>query len=124
MTPFVLASPSVGYSPAPCACTLLMCDQHGFKSFVTVARPGLLQQSGKRTSLCILLPIPAGLMRDKADPSGLREQAIALFEEWLRVLNTAVEDKVCTHCLLVASYQTATALDLMRPGLPTRATLG
>ena len=35
-------------------------------------------------------------MRDpnKADPAGLREQCIALFEEWLRLLNTSVEDKV------------------------------
>eukprot|EP00798_Chlamydomonas_sp_ICE-L_P003954 gene3954-14033_t len=44
----------------------------------------------------------AGLMRDKADPNGLREQAISLFEEWLRVLNTAVEDKQVLGNFLVS----------------------
>ena len=33
-------------------------------------------------------------MRDKADPPGMRDQVIGLFEEWLRLLPTGPDDKV------------------------------
>ena len=46
---------------------------------------------------CGISPTPptlAGIVRDKADPPGMRDQVIGLFEEWLRLLPTGPDDKV------------------------------